>query len=152
MKYKDMTITDIGCGSGLGRRLLPHMDYIGVDAAEKCIEYCKQNYDGTFICGDAAEFIKNVDKLNPIFLFSLDYLDLVTIEQYLQKTDDYFFAVHYNLPYLSSTSVYSGNRELFYEIHPPDEIIARQELLKDFGVITTPLLGELNYKVSILQR
>jgi SAM-dependent methyltransferase len=153
MIFEKMRITDIGCGSGLGRKLVPpDTRYTGVDSSKNSIDYCKQNYEGTFICKDAADYIKGIDALNPIFLFSLDYLSLETIEEYLQKTDALFFAVHCNQPYLHPYSVYANKKDVYYELHPREEIQKRIDLLDLYGVITTPLLDEPYYYLSILQK
>lgn len=148
----DLTITDIGCGSGLGRKLLKDIDYVGIDNAEKSIEYCKEHYKGSFYCEDAESYINRVDSFNPIFLFSLDYLSLDTIEKAINKTDQVFIAVHYNKPFLSKTSIYSSKETIFYELHPVEEIRAKLDLFDRYQAITYKLLDQDYYYISIISK
>lgn len=148
----DMEITDIGCGTGLGRKLLPNQQYIGVDSSQNSIDYCKEQYEGIFYCEDAESYINTVDRINPIFLFSLDYLTLETIEKYIKKTDNILIAFHCNKPFLSKTSVYSDKEETYYKLHPKEEIESRLALFETYEAQTFNLLNEEFYYVSIIHR
>lgn len=149
---ESMSITDIGCGSGLGRRMLKNEDYTGVDMLKEAVEYCQEHYKGTFIQASAEDYIKLVEKINPIFLFSIDYVDLESIEEYLIKTGDIFIAVHYNEPYKSETSVYSGNEDKYRELHPIEQVHERLLLFDRYNAVTYRLLDQNYYYVTILDK
>lgn len=147
----DITVTDIGCGTGLGRTLIDN-EYIGVDRLAETTEHCKNNLKGTFIHESAESYIKKVDSLNPIFLFSIDYLDVDVMEEYINKTEDTFIAVHCNRPYLHTISVYSGKEDVYYDLHPKEDIEARLELFDSYGGETFKLLGQEFYYVTIIKK
>lgn len=148
----DVPVTDVGCGSGLGRRLLPYHEYTGIDLMEKSICFCRKHYHGQFHCIDAGKYIEKVDRLNPIFLFSIDYIPLDVVEKYLQKIDQVMVAVHLNKPYLSQTSVYSGKKDVFEVLHPEWKRKGLLELFQKYGGETFPLLGEEYYWVTVIKR
>lgn len=149
---KDLPLTDIGCGTGLGQYLLQEFPYIGVDRSAAAIAHCRREWLGTFIHTDAKDYIKTVDRLNPVFLFSLDYLKIETIAQYLEKTDELFIAIRYNEPFKSKTSVYSGRERIFRMIHTKKKRERLDRLLHSFGAYEFPLLDEPNYLVTIIDK
>ena len=56
-KKKDIkTVIEVGCGAGVyaikHKDLFNEIDYTGLDIAKEAIEYCKNNSDFNFICGD----------------------------------------------------------------------------------------------------
>lgn len=145
-------ITDIGCGTGLGKSFLTN-PYTGIDRSGRLIEYCRRHHhEGLFLKVDAEDYAEGVSSLNPIFLFSLDYLDLYTIETFIKKTERIFIAIHYNKPYLSETSVYSGKAELFNAINPPPKRKLLYELFKKYNGTTFKLLDEEFYFVTIIEK
>lgn len=144
-------VTDIGCGTGLGRRLISH-DYTGIDVSEANIRYCKKHHEGRFFNIDADLFTETVDRINPVFLFSIDYLELSIIEKYIQKTDQVFVAVHYNRPYLNPSSVYYERKNEFNAIHPRWRRIKMNQLFREYGGETFPLLGEEYYWVTVIRK
>lgn len=148
---EDIVVTDIGCGTGLGRTLIDN-EYIGVDQTIEAIEYCKEHHEGTFINKSVEEYIKTVDSLNPITLFSLDYIELDTVEEMIQKTDKVFIAIHYDKPYKSKTSVYSKDKKTYYELHPKKVIKERMNLFKKYNAETYNLLGQDYYYVTIIKK
>lgn len=151
----NIIITDIGCGTGLGNTLLnqEHAMYVGIDSSKKSIEYCKQNHKkGHFIQATAENFIKHTTRINPIFLFSLDYLSVRTVYEYLEKTDKIFIAIHYNKPYLSPTSVYKKQKFWFDMIHPKRKKKKLFELLDEFNAERFKLLDEDYYYVTIVRK
>lgn len=101
---------------------------------------------------DAEKYIDTVDKINPIFLFSIDYLTLETVEKYIEKVDKIFIAVHCNKPYLSKTSVYRNNRKIYYELHPKGELEALRKMFQSYQAETFKMLGEDFYDVSIIKK
>lgn len=146
-----LPITDIGCGTGMARSLLTN-PYIGIDRSEKQIAYCRETYPNSlFIQTEADDYSKLVDRLNPLFLFSIDYLDLKTVERYIQKTDRVFIAIHYNQPYLSETSVYSGREFIYNLFHPKKKRYQLQALFKRYGGVSFPLCREPFYTVTIIK-
>lgn len=146
----DITIVDVGCGTGLGSQLIENpLRYLGIDENESLIRYCHKHRQGFFYWMDAESFVEGFKKLNPIFIFSLDYLNIRVIKKYLEKTDRIFIAIHYNKPYKSLTSVYSGRKLLFNIIHPFWKRKRIRAILEAYGASTTKLLGEDAYFVSI---
>lgn len=149
----DLDITDIGCGTGLGRELLNgHRKYLGIDNEPKVIEFCKEHREGGYKLADANKYIDTVDKINPIFLFSMDYLKEEAIRKYINKTDRLLISIHYNKPYLSPTSVYSGRKWLSRIILPEAKKEEILELFQEEGATTYKLLDEEYYYVTILER
>lgn len=134
--------------------LLPDHDYIGIDRVVNNIEYCNEifKYRSLFMYVDAEKYIETVQKLNPIFIFSIDYLSLPVMEEYIKKMDDIFIAVHYNKPYKSLTSVYSENELLFETIHNRKTIDQRLNLIQKYGGKTYRLLEHDYYYVSIIKK
>lgn len=126
---------------------------MGIDRSKKSIEYCnKHNKDGLFINEKAETFIKDVDSINPLFIFSIDYLSVKTISEFIKKTDKIFIAVHYNKPYLSQTSVYSGRSWLYRLIHPKRKRNAMYALFERHNAKTFKLLDEDYYYVTIIKK
>src|SRR5690625_1415965 len=150
----NLLITDIGCGTGLGSDLLDERhQYVGVDRSQKSIEYCRKHKKrGTFIKANAENIVKEVKKINPIFIFSIDYLSVKTISEFIKKTDKIFIAVHYNKPYLSQTSVYSGRSWLYRLIHPKRKRNAMYALFERHNAKTFKLLDEDYYYVTIIKK
>lgn len=148
---EDVQITDIGCGTGLVKTLVHH-PYIGIDISPENIAYCKTHYEGEFHAISAEEYIKRIDKLNPIFCFSLEYIDIDAIEQYIKKTERVLIAIHYNKPYLSPTSVYSGKKLLFDTLHPEKRRKEIQDLLDSYKAFSYALMGEEYYRISVIKR
>lgn len=150
----DLVITDVGCGTGLGSDLIDNRhQYVGIDRSVKSIEYCKRhNKKGIFINSNAEEAIEYVDSINPIFLFSMDYLSTKTIQKFIEKTDKLFIAIHYNEPYLSQTSIYSGKKWLYRLLHPKRKTNATRALFERFNATTFKLLDEDYYYVTIIKK
>jgi SAM-dependent methyltransferase len=150
----NLILTDVGCGTGLGSELIDNRhQYVGIDRSKKSIEHCRQeDKKGIFINANAEEIIQYVDSINPIFLFSIDYLDNNTIQKFIEKTDNIFIAVHYNMPYLSRTSVYSGRKSLYRLLHPKRKRNAMRALFERFNASTFRLLDEDYYYVTIIKK
>lgn len=150
----NLIITDIGCGTGLGNRLLDSRhQYVGIDSSEKAIKYCRSIYEeGLFIQRDADEAIKHIETVNPLFMFSLDYLSVETIHEFIKKTDKIFMAIHYNKPYLSGTSAYKGDKQAFSTIHPKWKERITRGLFERYDANTFKLLDEEYYYVTIIKK
>lgn len=148
------TVHDIGCGTGLGRELLGtdfKGDYYGIDSILESIVHCRLNHKGIFLHEEAEIFIENKQSINPIFIFSADYMSTETLEAYIQKTDEVFIAVHYNEPFLSETSYYSGQEATFHELHPPEIQRDKLSLFERYGGETFRLLDEDYYYVTVIK-
>lgn len=150
----ETTVHDIGCGAGLGRELLGtdfKGNYYGIDSIIESVVHCRLNYEGIFLCEEAETFIKNEESVNPIFIFSADYMSTETLEAYIQKTDEVFIAVHYNEPFLSETSYYSGQENTFYDLHPAEAQRDKLSLFERYNGDTFRLLDQDYYYVTIIK-
>lgn len=70
-------ILDVGCGSGLGFRLLarslPSMQYSGIDFAENMISELKSRHpEAVALCGEALEVMKSLEPDRFDFIFSIN--------------------------------------------------------------------------------
>ena len=81
------TVLEIGCGMGIYpikfRNLFEHKEYVGMDIGEPAINFCKENSEFNFICGDLlkTEFNKKFD-----LIFSHAVIDHVyDIDTFLAK-------------------------------------------------------------------
>lgn len=150
----DSIVHDIGCGTGLGRELLGDTftgDYYGIDNIIESVVHCRVNLKGIFLHETAEKFIEHEKVVNPLFIFSADYMDIETLEAYIQKTDEVFIAVHYNEPYLSQTSYYQDQEETFHELHPPHMQLEKLSLFERYGGDTRRLLDEDYYYVTVIK-
>ena len=80
-------VLEIGCGTGIypikNKELFNKIDYTGIDISESAIEYCKQNSDFNFICGD---FLKMDLKEHYDLVFSHAVIDHVyEIDKFIEK-------------------------------------------------------------------
>jgi SAM-dependent methyltransferase len=80
-------VIEIGCGTGIypikNKELFNKIDYTGIDISESAIEYCKQNSDFNFICGD---FLKMDLKEHYDLVFSHAVIDHVyDIDKFIEK-------------------------------------------------------------------
>lgn len=56
-KYlKGKSVLDIGCGMGRFTSVFSDYDYTGLDISEPAINFCKNRYEGKFICADLVTF------------------------------------------------------------------------------------------------
>ena len=94
-------VLEIGCGTGIypikNKELFEKIDYTGTDISQSAIDYCKQNSDFNFICGD---FLKMDLKEHYDLVFSHAVIDHVyDIDAFIEKTtslsDNYVFINSY---------------------------------------------------------
>ena len=147
-------ILDIGCGTGLFLKLnIPYKYYYGIDKEKNNVLYCYEkyitDYDKTFIECKIEDFIKNrkVENNVILFLFSLDYIKISTIERLL-KEKKYFIAIHYNKPYLSKNSIYYNTKKRFILYNTINKFRIKK-LFKKYNVKTKKLLNDDYYYVSV---
>jgi len=94
-------VLEIGCGTGIypikNKELFEKIDYTGIDISQSAIDYCKQNSDFNFICGN---FLKMDLKEHYDLVFSHAVIDHVyNIDAFIEKTislsDNYVFINSY---------------------------------------------------------
>jgi len=94
-------VLEIGCGTGIypikNKELFHKIKYTGIDISETSIEYCKQNSNFNFICGD---FLKMDLKEHYDLVFSHAVIDHVyDIDAFIEKavglSDNYVFINSY---------------------------------------------------------
>lgn len=67
-------VLEIGCSSGFGTKLLPNIEYIGIDNSKEIIEFAKKNFESSkikFIYKNIEEFLKSDEKFDVIIAFEI---------------------------------------------------------------------------------
>lgn len=146
-------ILDIGSGTGLGFELANSKDYVGIDIDAERIRLAQEKYGEQYFekC-DAQKYIKSRNNIESIIsLFSINYMRPSIIQDIVLKAKN-ILIIHYNKPYLeSSSSYYAGDKEHFDKIHKNTKTELEYWLIK-YNFKTTKLLNQDYYYVSILKK
>ena len=69
-----MRVLEVGCSSGFGTRLLPDVEYVGIDSSKEVIEFAEKNFGSPkrkFVRSSVEEFLKTDDEFDLIIAFEV---------------------------------------------------------------------------------
>jgi SAM-dependent methyltransferase len=137
---------DLGCGTGLGKTLIPGGEYVGADIDSSMVRACKAKNPGTkFICCDAGN-VMSVPGVK-LALFSADDFPYGTMVKLAMQ--EKAFVVIYNKPWLSGSASFWAGKRARYMLRYGVRSILLKIALKMGGYIMFPLLGQPYYIVGV---
>jgi len=149
----DGYIIDIGSGTGLGFELADRITYLGIEEIEERVQISKKKFNHhSFVQGNAKDILEMLVYVNNVIsLFSIEYMDLSVIDLIMSKMKGTMIIIHYNEPYLvGSSSEYAKRGKDLFDFKHKQAKMQLKKKLKQYGAVTTKLLGQEYYYVSVL--